>query len=105
MRTFINLLAFTLMISVLTIITPSIAKAQQGVAINANGAAPANSAMLDITANNKEVLIQRMPLAKKIAIGSTAKGLLVFQTDLDSGFWYYTGSAWAKLLSSDMPSA
>lgn len=69
----------------------------QNVAINNDGSQPASSAMLDIKSTSKGLLIPRMTAAQKTAISSPVKGLLIFQTDGSSGFYYYNGSAWSPL--------
>lgn len=70
------------------------------VAINTNGAAPNSKSMLDITSTDKGVLLPRMTSAQRIAIASPPTGLIVFQTDATSGFYYYTGSVWQCLSTS-----
>src|SRR5438876_196756 len=75
--------------------------AQQGVSINVTGTPPNATAMLDISSTNRGLLIPRMSATQKSAIVKPAKGLLVFQTDVDSGFWYYSGSHWVQLIGSD----
>lgn len=71
----------------------------QNISINESGAAPDNSAMLDITANDKGVLIPRMTAAQRLAIPSPANGLLVFQTDIPRGFYAYiaANTVWTRL--------
>jgi len=63
-------------------------------------ASPNASAILDVTSTSKGILVPRMTSVQKTAISSPAIGLLVFQTDGASGFYYYTGSAWQLLTSS-----
>ena len=72
--------------------------AQNGVGINPTGAAAHPSAALDVASTNKGVLVPRMTEAEKVAIASPANGLLIFQTDGVTGFWYYnaTTSAWVQ---------
>ncbi len=70
----------------------------QGVAINNNNAAPNSSAMLDVQSTTKGMLIPRMTTAQRAAIASPAKGLMVFDTGVNS-FWFYNGSAWINLSS------
>ena len=72
--------------------------AQNGVGINPTGAAADPSAALDVASTNKGVLVPRMTAAEKVAIASPANGLLIFQTDGVTGFWYYnaTTSAWVQ---------
>jgi hypothetical protein len=52
------------------------------VGINTTGALPDASTMLDVTANNKGVLIPRMTTLQKNAIVSPKEGLLVYDTDV-----------------------
>lgn len=66
--------------------------AQTGVAINNTGAEPDNSAMLDVSSTEKGMLIPRMTETERDAIASPAEGLMVFQTDGVTGFYYYQGS-------------
>src|SRR6266487_3806089 len=68
----------------------------QGVAINNNNAAPSSSAMLDVQSTTKGVLIPRMTTAQRTAIASPAKGLMVYDTDLNA-FSFYDGSTWKQL--------
>jgi hypothetical protein len=71
----------------------------QNVGINITGAAPDNSAMLDVASTGKGMLVPRMTLAQRNAInlvGSVsqpANGLLIYQTDNSPGFYYNAGTA------------
>lgn len=56
---------------------------------------PDPSAMLDITATGKGILIPRMPMASRPATPAT--GLLIYQTDNTPGFYVYNGSAWTPV--------
>src|SRR6188768_2406608 len=73
---------------------------QQGVAINTDGSSSDNSAMLDIKSNTKGLLIPRLTALQKNAIATPAVGLLIYQTDGTTGFYYYNGSAWAPVSSA-----
>lgn len=64
------------------------------VAINTSNSAPDNSAMLDVSSTSMGILIPRMTAADRNTIASPATGLMVFQTDNTSGFYYYNGTAW-----------
>ena len=68
----------------------------QGTAINTSGAAADNSAILDISSNDKGVLIPRMSETERLSISSPARGLFVYQVGNNEGFWYYDGSAWLQ---------
>ncbi len=69
----------------------------QGMAVNSSGAASDNSAMLDVSSTTQGILIPRMTATQRTAIASPANGLLVYQTDGISGFYFFTGSAWTSL--------
>jgi hypothetical protein len=76
----------------------------QNVGINATGAAPNTSAMLDVDAPNKGLLIPRVSLsstADVTTIASPATSLLVYNTsalsNVTPGFYYWNGSAWTRL--------
>ncbi len=73
----------------------------QNVGINTTGAAPNNSAMLDVESTSKGMLIPRMTAAQRTAIATPATGLLVYQTNLEDGFYFYDGSGWTYLVSRD----
>ena len=63
---------------------------------------PDPSAVLDITSTSQGVLTPRMATAQRTAISNPADGLLVFDTDEDS-FYYYnsTVASWVKLISEN----
>ncbi len=66
-----------------TLCTGLIVNAQGGVGINATGAAPDNSAVLDVSGHNKGMLMPRLSLAERNAIANPAKGLFIYNTDCD----------------------
>jgi hypothetical protein len=68
----------------------------QSVGINSDNTAPHTSAILDVKSTTKGILVPRMTATERGNISSPATGLLVFQTDGTSGFYYYTGSAWVQ---------
>jgi trimeric autotransporter adhesin len=86
-----NLLLFLLL--VITI------KVSSQVAINTDGSAPANSAILDVKSTTKGFLSPRMTSAQRLAIASPAAGLLVFDNTTAS-YWYFNGGAWNNLAPS-----
>ncbi|HVX25483.1 MAG TPA: hypothetical protein VHB70_04020 [Parafilimonas sp.] len=55
---------------------------------------PNSSSLLEIKSTNKGLLIPRMTQAQRNAIASPAKGLLIYQTDNNPGFYFYDGSSW-----------
>lgn len=72
----------------------------QNAALNTDGSLPDNSSMLDIKSTTKGILIPRMTQVQRNAIATPATGLLVYQTDLTKGFYYYDGSAWVFIGNS-----
>lgn len=71
-----------------------IAGYSQGVSINETNAAPDPSAILHVQSITKGVLIPRMSLVQRNAIQNPATGLLIYQTDMDPGYYTYTGTGW-----------
>jgi hypothetical protein len=69
----------------------------QSVAINTDGSAADNSALLDLKSTNQGVLVPRMTASQRGLIASPATGLMVYQTDAPAGFYFYNGSAWTTL--------
>lgn len=72
------------------------AEAQVGI----NTSNPHPSAMLDLTSTFSGILIPRMTSAQKTAIIAPATGLLIYQTDATSGFWYFDGIIWKTFAST-----
>ncbi|HWK07751.1 MAG TPA: tail fiber domain-containing protein [Puia sp.] len=70
----------------------------QNVGINATGALPHPSAMLDVSAPDKGVLIPRTSTTSRLAITNPAKGLMLYDTT-SSSFWFHNGSDWVELSS------
>lgn len=58
---------------------------------------PNASAQLDISSNSKGLLTPRMTATQRTGISNPATGLLVYQTDGNTGFYYYNGSSWIDL--------
>jgi hypothetical protein len=63
--------------------------------------APDQSALLEINSTNKGLLIPRMSQAQRLSIINPVAGLLVFQLDEISGFYYYSGLDWLRLISDN----
>ncbi len=71
------------------------------IAINTDGSNPDASAMLDVSSNDKGLLIPRMTEDERDAISSPVAGLMIYNTT-DSCFNYYTGTAWYKDCGRDL---
>ncbi|HEY4147285.1 MAG TPA: hypothetical protein VGM41_00080 [Chitinophagaceae bacterium] len=67
-------------------------------------ATPNSSSALDITSTAGGLLLPRMTTAQRTAISSPATGLLVYQTDGTTGFYYNSGTpaspAWSFIQNS-----
>lgn len=61
---------------------------------------PDQSAVLDINSSTKGLLIPRMSLQQRESIQSPANGLMIYQTDLLSGFYFFDGKEWKPLTSA-----
>jgi len=70
----------------------------QGAAINTSGSSAHSSAILDISSNSQGVLVPRMTEAEKMLIAFPANGLLIYQTNGITGFWYFDGSSWVQAI-------
>lgn len=57
------------------------------------------SAILDVQSESKGLLIPRMTATDRLDISSPADGLLVYQTDDVTGFYYYNGSTWTAFIN------
>jgi len=57
------------------------------------------SSVLDVKSTLKGFLAPRMLASQRAAISSPAAGLLVYQTDGTSGFYYYNGTIWTIVVS------
>jgi hypothetical protein len=97
-------------LTALLLIGVSLTSIAQNVGINATGANPDASAMLDVSATNTGMLIPRVALtARNVAapVVSPALSLLVYNTatagtspnNVTPGFHYWTGTAWVPLLT------
>ncbi len=62
--------------------------------VGINTTTPHASAALDIESTTKGVLVSRMTLAQRDAIATPSVGLLIFQTDGTSGFYFHNGTGW-----------
>jgi len=64
------------------------------IAINITGDVPNASSMLDVSSTEKGILIPRMTLTQRDQINSPVTGLMIYQTDNTSGFYFYNGTSW-----------
>jgi hypothetical protein len=69
----------------------------QGVGINDDSSNPDASAMLDVKSTTKGMLVPRMTSAERVAISLPATGLLIYQTNNSTGFWYFDGAVWKAI--------
>ena len=67
-----------------------------GVSINQTGNGPDSSAILDVQSTDKGILIPRMTSSQRSLINLPATGLLVYDLDTES-FWFYEGSTWVEI--------
>ena len=58
---------------------------------------PHASALLEVAATDRGMLIPRMTRDQRDAIGTPATGLLVYQTDNTPGFYFYDGAQWSSI--------
>jgi len=71
----------------------------QSVGINDDASLPHASAILDVKVSasaKKGVLIPRMTSVQRNAIASPAKGLLVYDSTINS-FWFHNGTSWQEI--------
>src|SRR5579871_1020623 len=70
------------------------------VAVNTDGSSPDPSAMLDVKSTTKGVLVPRVTSILRLSLPSPADGLIVYDTDTKS-FWYYMGgTGWTQIITS-----
>ena len=74
----------------------------QSIAINNDGSAADGSAMLDVKSDTKGVLLPRMSSAQRNVIANPATGLLVFDINTTT-LWFYSGLSWIELRGVGTP--
>jgi hypothetical protein len=67
------------------------------VAVNAFGAPPDPSAILDVQSTTKGFLAPRMTEAERDVLDAPATGLTIFQTDGIVGYYYFNGASWTPV--------
>ena len=70
----------------------------QSVSINNDGSPPNASAMLEVKSTSKGMLIPRMTSAERTGIANPAAGLLVYDNQTQS-FWFYKAAGWTELVT------
>jgi hypothetical protein len=85
-------ISIILLLLVLLVKMPATA---QNIGINATGASPNTSAILDVSSTSKGLLMPRMTSAQRNAIATPAEGLKVYDTDTKT-FWFYNGTGWVQ---------
>lgn len=77
----------------------------QNISINADGSAPDNSAMLDISSSTRGLLVPRMTFLERTLILNPANSLLIYQTDNTPGYYYNSGTTavpvWVQIGAPD----
>ena len=90
-----NILIFVVLFSLF-----SWSGAMAQISINTSGPLSNTPFVLDVASLTKGMLVPHMSVAQHTAVGHSASGLLVFQTDGLSGFYFNNGSIWVSLNSS-----
>jgi hypothetical protein len=62
---------------------------------------PDRSAVLDIQSIDKGLLIPRMTVEERNKITNPANGLLIFQTNQESGFYFYDKDSWKPMTTNE----
>jgi hypothetical protein len=91
---------FRLLVVALGIIavTPAIAQKDN---VGIGTTKPDQSAVLDVSSSTKGLLMPRMSLQQRSSIQNPAQGLVVYQTDFLSGFYFYDGAEWKTMTSQN----
>jgi|GEM_PF-2413751 len=71
-------------------------KAQVGIGTTT----PDASSQLEVLSTSKGILIPRMTSSQRTGINNPATGLLVYQTDGITGFYFYNNGQWLKLVNN-----
>lgn len=88
----------TLFITLFSFALIGISNAQVGIGTTS----PDNSAMLDVSASDKGILLPRLTSIQRTAIATPATGLYVFDINTNS-LWYYNGTIWINTVSEATP--
>ena len=80
----------------LLVCTIQLSTLAQNIGINATGALPNPSAILDVSSTSKGFLMPRMTSAQRTAITNAAEGLLVYDTET-LNVWVYKNAGWSEI--------
>jgi len=69
----------------------------QAQSVGIGTSSPDQSAQLDVSSTSRGFLPPRMTAAERLGISSPANGLLVYQTDYPSGFYYFISGSWSGI--------
>lgn len=72
----------------------------QNVGIGEENFEPNPSAALEIRSNNKGVLIPTLTDIQRDNISNPPQGLLIYQLNLNEGFYYFNGTQWQRLAAT-----
>ena len=81
----------------ITLITLMLFTALSYAQVGINTNTPNASSALDIESTTGGILIPRMTEIQRDAIVLPASGLMIYQTDAVSGFYFYNGAGWTKI--------
>jgi hypothetical protein len=78
------------------------AKGQTKGGVGIGTTTPDKSAILDLSSNEKGLLLPRMSLQERTEIKSPARGLMLYQTNFMSGLYIYDGKTWISIGSTEV---
>jgi hypothetical protein len=81
----------------ITLITLMLFTALSYAQVGINTNTPDASSALDIESSTGGILIPRLTETQRDAIVSPASGLMIYQTDEDTGFYFYNGTQWTSV--------
>ena len=85
-----------LIVSLITLISFSTAQS-----VGLGTTTPDTSAILELKSINKGLLIPRLTQVERTNIIAPAQGLIIYQTDNDTGFHFFKGSRWRTLTENN----
>ena len=82
-----------------TFLTLCFAYSVSAQSVGINTTTPDSSALLELKSTSQGMLIPRVTQIQRLAIKTPAQGLMVYQTDKDTGLFHFQGSQWKNLTS------